>query len=264
MQPAWKARSAHQQMKKLPHKGDNPSGKQDRRQPRFSRELVVLYEDDAVVAVNKPAGLPAVPVKGSDTPSALSLLSAELKPKRQRAFVVHRIDRFTSGVLLFAKTEPDRDALVRQFLGHTPVRQYLAVVRGRVGTKEGTLVHYFRREGMFQRLTTESDPSAARAELRYSIEHPLLAASLVRVTLVTGLQNQIRVQFSAIGHPVIGDRKYHLAEASERRIARVALHAAHLQFIHPRSRDSVSVHCELPPDFQSLLQALSLPTRTHR
>ncbi len=251
-------------MNKLPFKGGRRSGKQDRRNPRFSEQLVMLYEDDAVVAVNKPARIPAVPVKGSDTPSAWSLLSAELKPRRERAFVVHRIDRFTSGILLFAKTEPDRDALVRQFLDHTPVRHYLAVVRGHLGVKEGTLVHYFRREGMFQRLTTESDSQAARAELRYFVERRLRAASLVRVTLVTGLQNQIRVQFSAIGHPVIGDRKYHPAEASERRIARVALHAGHLQFIHPRSGDSVSVDCELPPDFQSLLRALSLPIRPHR
>ena len=251
-------------MKKLPRTDGHRSGKQDRRPSRFSRELAILYEDDAVVALNKPAGLLAVPVKGSDTSSALSLLSAELKPKRQRAFVVHRIDRFTSGVLLFAKTEPDRDALVRQFLGHTPVRQYLAVVRGHLGTKEGTLVHYFRREGMFQRLTTDSDSKAARAELRYFVERRLRAASLVRVTLRTGLQNQIRVQFSATGHPVIGDRKYHRAEALERRIARVALHAGHLQFIHPRSGDSVSVDCELPPDFQALLQALWLPTRGRR
>ncbi len=251
-------------MKKLPRKGAHRSGKEHRRNLRFSGELVVLYEDDAVVALNKPAGLPSVPVKGSDIPSAWSLLSAELRPKRQRAFVVHRIDRFTSGVLLFAKTEWDRDTLVRQFLDHSPVRQYLAVVRGHLGVKDGTLVHYFRREGMFQKLTTESGAQATRAELRYFIERRLRAASLVRVTLVTGLQNQIRVQFSAIGHPVIGDRKHHEAEALERRIARVALHAGHLQFIHPRSGDSISIDCELPQDFQSLLQALSLPTRRRR
>ncbi len=251
-------------MKKRPHKGGHRSGKQGRRQGRSSSALNVLYEDDAVVVVNKPAGLPSVPVRGSDTPSALSLLSAELRRKRQRALVVHRIDRFTSGILLFAKTESDRDALIRQFLGHTPVRQYLAVVRGHLGIKEGTLVHYFRREGMFQELTTERDSTAARAELKYSVERPLRAASLVRITLVTGLQNQIRVQFSAIGHPVIGDRKYHPAEASERRIARVALHAGHLQFVHPRSRDNISVECEVPADFQSLLQALRLPTGPRR
>lgn len=248
-------------MTKRSRKSNHRSGKQHQRQPRFSRELAILYEDDAIVALDKPAGLLAVPVKGSDRPSALSLLSAELKSKRQRALVVHRIDRFASGALLFAKTEPDRDALVRQFLSHSPVRQYLVVIRGHLGIKEGTLIHYFRREGMFQKLTTESDPRAARAELRYSVQRTLRAASLLRVTLVTGLQNQIRVQFSAIGHPVIGDRKYYQEEASEHRIARVALHATHLQFIHPRSGDSVSVDCELPPDFQSLLQALSLPTR---
>lgn len=244
-------------MKRRPHKGA-------RRNPRASADLVVLYEDDAVVAVNKPAGLPAVPVKGSDTPSAWSLLSAALRPRRQRAFVVHRIDRFTSGVLLFAKTERDRDALVRQFLAHTPVRQYLAVVRGHLNVKEGTLVHYFRREGMFQKLTTERGLQATRAELRFLVERRLRAASLVRVMLATGLQNQIRVQFSAIGHPVIGDRKYHPEEASERRIARVALHAGHLQFLHPRSGKSISVDCELPSDFQSLLRSLSPPTPPRR
>lgn len=251
-------------MKKSQHKDNHPSGKPDRKQLRFSRELVILYEDDAVVVLNKPAGLIAVPVKGSDRSSAQSLLAAELKSRRQRAFVVHRIDRFASGVLLFAKTGPDRDALVRQFLAHSPLRQYLVVVRGHFSVKEGTLVHYFRREGMFQRLIAESAPRAARAELRYSVQRPLRGASLVRVTLVTGLQNQIRVQFSAIGHPVIGDRKYCPEEASERRIARVALHAANLEFIHPRSGHGISVGCEIPSDFQSLLQSLSLPARTKR
>lgn len=236
----------------------------DRRSPRFAKELAVLYEDDAVVAVNKPAGLHAVPVEGSGAPSARSLLSAELKSRRQRAFVVHRIDRFTSGVMLFAKTERDRDALVKQFLSHSPVRQYLGVVRGNPGAKEGTLVHYFRREGMFQKLTSERNAQAARAELRYCVERRLRAASLVRVTLVTGLQNQIRVQFSAIGHTVIGDRKYHPEEAAERRIDRVALHACHLQFTHPRSGKSIAVDCEPPADFQSLLRALSPARRAGR
>lgn len=217
----------------------------------------MLYEDDAVVVLDKPAGLAAVPIKGSGSPSALSLLSARFALKRQRALVVHRIDRFASGILLFAKTEPDREILVRQFLGHTPVRQYLAVLRGRLDANEGTLVHYFRRVGMFQQLRTERDAEAARAELRYSVERLLPGATLVRVALVTGLQNQIRAQFSVIGHPVIGDRKYHPAESSEPLISRVALHAAHVQFVHPRSRESISIDCELPRDFQHLLLGLS-------
>lgn len=245
-------------MSKLPRKGARGAGKQGQRKPRWARRLVVLYEDDAVVALNKPAGLPAVPVNGSDKPSAWSLLAAELKAQRERAFVVHRIDRFTSGILLFAKTEADRNALVRQFLNHTPVRQYLAVVRGHLSAAEGTLVHYFRREGMFQKLATASSRQAARAELRYAVEGRLRGASLVRITLVTGLQNQIRVQFSAIGHAVFGDRRYRPEEASERRIARVALHAGHLEFLHPRSGNNVSVDCVPPADFQALVRALAL------
>src|SRR6202050_4668079 len=217
-------------MKKIPRKTRSGAGKpdqvsahEDRRRPRFSRAISVLYEDDAVVVLDKPAGLLAVPSKGSDTPSALSLLAAKLKLKRERASVVHRIDRFVSGALLFAKTGPARDALVRQFLDHTPVRQYLAVLRGRLDLKAGTLVHYFRRQGMFQQLRTARDPQAARAELRYSVERLFADASLVRVELVTGFQNQIRAQFSAMGHPVIGDRTYHPAESGESIIACAAL-----------------------------------------
>lgn len=233
--------------------------KRPRSGARRGGPLEILWEDDAVIAVNKPAGLAAVPVKGSDAPSALSLLSAT--GRRQRRFVVHRIDRFTSGIMLFAKTASDRDILVRQFLNHTPVRQYLAVVRGYLATAQGTLIHHLRRRGMMQTVARANDPEAARAELTFSVERRLRAASLVRVALVTGLQNQIRVQFSAIGHPVIGDRKYHPEEASERRISRVALHAARLEFVHPRSQGRISIECAPPPDFQSLLRSLSTPPR---
>lgn len=227
-----------------------------RRQARLSREVAVLYEDDALIVLNKPAGLLAVPIKGSDVPSALSLLIAELKPRRQRALIVHRIDRFASGILLFAKTDRDRDALIKQFLAHTPVRQYLAVVRGRLAAQSGTLVHYFRREGMYQQLRTARDHEAARAELLYSVERTFADATLVRVELVTGLQNQIRAQFSAMGHPLIGDRKYHRKEAEERLIDRVALHAAHLEFVHPRSGERITIDCPPPRDFQYLVQQL--------
>jgi 23S rRNA pseudouridine1911/1915/1917 synthase len=241
------------------------SGRPNRRPPRSSLELRVIYEDDAVVAVDKPAGLTATPVEGTGLPSAFALVAEEMKRQRERAYVVHRIDRFTSGVMLFAKTDRDRDALVKQFLSHTPERQYLAVVRGRLETdKEETLVHYFRREGMFQKLTTPGDYQGTRAELRYTVERPLRGATLLRVTLVTGLQNQIRVQFAALGHPVIGDRKYSPEEASERRIDRVALHAVHLGFTHPRSGKFLTIDSKPPADFQSLVKALSLPSRHPR
>jgi 23S rRNA pseudouridine1911/1915/1917 synthase len=234
------------------------------RKPRLTREVCVLYEDDALIVLNKPAGLLAVPIKGSDVPSALSILIAELKPRKQRALIVHRIDRFASGILLFAKTDRDRDGLIQQFLAHTPVRKYLAVVRGRLNAETATMVHYFRREGMYQQLRTARDPEAARAELRYSVERAFADATLARVELVTGLQNQIRAQFFAMGHPLIGDRKYHRKEAEEQLIDRVALHAAYLEFIHPRSGERITIECPPPQDFQYLVQQLSRPGRPRR
>jgi 23S rRNA pseudouridine1911/1915/1917 synthase len=228
------------------------------RRTRSSQEVRIIYEDQAVIALDKPAGLPAVPVaKNSRAPSAWSLLTAELREQRQRAFVVHRIDRFASGILLFARTPRDRDALVRQFLAHTPLRTYLAVIRGELASSEGTLVHYFRKLGQFQKLTTGRDREAARAELRYRVEKKLNAASLLRVTLVTGLQNQIRAQLATIGHPIVGDRKYHPTEADEQRISRVALHAEHLEFTHPRTGKVVSLSAPPPRDFESLVKSLS-------
>lgn len=237
-------------------RGGHKSNLRGPRNQNFPRELAVLYEDDSVVAVNKPPGLLAVPAPGSDAPSALSLLAEHLGNHRQPIFTVHRIDRFASGVLLFAKTRADRDALVRQFLAHTPVRRYLAVVRGHLSTQQGTLVHHFRKDGMHQRLSSAKDPGAARAELTYSVEASLRGASLLSVTLGTGLQNQIRVQLAALGHPVVGDRKYSPAEASETRIARVALHAEYLQFSHPRTGEAVEVASEPSSDFRSLLRSL--------
>lgn len=222
----------------------------------FPRQVHVLYEDDALIVVDKPPGLLAVPIKGSRAPSALSVLSEKLKTHRGRAYVVHRIDRFASGALVFAKTPADRHNLIQQFLAHTPKRQYLAVVRGCVAKETGTLVHHFRRQGMHQQLRTPRDSKASRAELRYAIDRVFPNATLVRIELETGLQNQIRAQFAALGHPIIGDRKYHRPEAKEQLIARVALHAANLQFIHPRTGETMSIHCKPPADFQHLLQKL--------
>jgi len=116
---------------------------------------------------------------------------------------------------------------------------------------------------MHQRLSSASDPKAARAELMYSVAGSLRGASLLRITLHTGLQNQIRVQLAALGHPVVGDRKYSPAEASESRIARVALHAEYLQFSHPRTGEPVVVESEPPPDFSSLLNSLRLRSDRH-
>ena len=243
---------------KLPRQGRRGPFRQERRRPRAARKLVVLYEDEAVIALNKPAGLTSVPAPGSDATSALTLLMEELSVKRgerssSTASIASRLASCCSRKPSAIATRSSGN-----FLRILPSANISLWCAGHLKLKEGTLVHFFRREGQFQKLSTQRDSQAARAELRYSLEQPLRGASLVRATLVTGFQNQIRVQFSAIGHPVIGDRKYHPSEASEPRIDRVALHAAHLEFIHPRTEKRISIDCEPPPDFQSLLKSLQL------
>src|ERR1700686_1759219 len=183
-------------MKKLPRKARSRTGKpdrvsahEDRRRPRFSRELSVLYEDDSVVVLDKPPGLLAVPTKGSDTPSALSLLVAKLKLKRQRALVVHRIDHFASGALLFAKAGPDRDVLVRQFLDHTPVgsiSRYSAAVSA---LRQGRSCTIFDVKECFNSCARRETPKRLVPNFDIPVERLFADASLVRVELVTGLQN---------------------------------------------------------------------------
>ncbi len=244
-------------MKRFQPRGGRHLGTQDR------PLLQVLYEDDAVVVLNKRAKLLAVPTDDSDAPSALSILSAELKARGKRplsciaSIVTHPA---------FCSSQKPGQIEKRSYNSLSCTHRCANISRrfADISAEEGTLVHHFRQEGMFQKVTTEGDPKASRAELRYSVEHSLKGASLVRVSLVTGLQNQIRVQLAAIGHPVIGDRKYNPSEKEERRITRVALHAARLQFLHPRSGEIICIDCEPPPDFQSLLKALGLPMRTPR
>ena len=214
----------------------------------------MLFEDDDVIAINKPPGLPSVAPRGSSIPSALSLLTEQFQRFRKRFSIVHRIDKFTSGILLFAKNEIAKERLVEQFMDRKPLREYLAIVRGVLPQNKGVLVHYMKRSGMHQQITSSRDPESGRAELSYVVEERFPNATLVRVSLVTGFQNQIRVQFSVEGYPLIGDRKYRKEEADETRIARVALHAARLEFFHPRTRSLVCVECEIPDDFSHLLR----------
>jgi 23S rRNA pseudouridine1911/1915/1917 synthase len=245
--------------KKRKRKGPGPAtpkAREAREKPSYSKKLPILFEDDAIIVINKPASLPAVPIQGSSTPSALSLLNALLKTKKQQAQVVHRIDRFTSGIILFAKTDSDRDDLIKQFLAHTPVREYLAVIKGKPKADSGMLIHFFKREEQRQILSNSKDKNAAKAKLFYRVEEHLHQATLVRVSLDTGLQNQIRAQFLAEGHPLIGDRKYNARGRNEERIDRVALHAQFLSFKHPRTGEKFAIECDLPLDIRSLIQDL--------
>jgi len=228
------------------------------------RDLPIVHEDDAIVVLNKPAGVLAVPLpRQGDARSVFDDLAAYLRArKRPRPFVVHRIDRDTSGLVLFAKDARAQGVLKEQFKRHTAERVYLAVVYGHPTPASGTwrdrLV--WDERSLVQKETHPRDPRGKEAISRYRIVERLKGASLVEIQLVTGRRNQIRIQARLRGHTLVGEQRYVYGPASLRSIAfpHQALHAARLAFEHPTTGQRVTFDAPLPADLASLIARLRL------
>lgn len=229
---------------------------------RHTGPFRIIHEDGDVVVVDKDAGLLTVPIPKSKARNLKELLDSYLVNRdRGRALQVHRIDRYTSGLVVFAKNRDAREKLVAQFRERTPERLYLALVRGSVEADSGTLRHQLRltREGFRQKVVPQGGTEAIT---HYKVQERLDGVTLVQVRLETGLKNQIRVQFQAAGHPLMGDRHYEKAEADERLLSRQALHAWRLSFIHPRRKRTVGFEAPLAADLAVLVDRLRVPEQT--
>lgn len=225
-------------------------------------ELPILYEDDAVVVVNKPPGLLTVPLpRREEAPSVEDLLVNHLRSKgRRRPFVVHRIDRDTSGLVMFATRADAQQRLKDQFRRHEAQRIYLAVVYGvpepSVGTWRDHLV--WDSESLVQKETHPNDPRASTATCDYEVLEDFGSASLIQVSLVTGRRNQIRLQARLRGHTLIGEQRYVYGPDSLRNIEfeRQALHAWRLGVIHPMTGKPLQLEAPVPEDMAGLLRRL--------
>lgn len=246
---------------------DRPgSSKPADRSVRDVRHLLsVLHEDEAIVVVDKPAGLLVEPLPGrhGEEPTLVNLLADyDRHAPRARSYVVHRIDRDTSGLVLFARTPAARDALKAQFRQHMPERVYRAVVLGRPAPTTGTWRDSLAWDpsSLRQRKAHGRDSRASDAEARYQVTEPFADAALIEVQLVTGKRNQIRVQAAMRGHPLLGERQYRFGAPPEPptlpHIDRQALHAWKLGFIHPTTGHRVQYVSTLADDFTALLAAL--------
>ncbi len=229
-----------------------------RRRSPLTKKLTIVFEDKELIVVNKPAGMLAVPIPGSRVKNLRDLLNELLRSRKQKAIIVHRIDRYTSGLMVFAKNQPAHAHLVKQFLSHTPTRIYLALVRGKVAPQEGELRHYLKltTHGFRQVVVRDEKAGGTLAITRYRVVEEFPNATLLEVQLVTGLKNQIRVQLAAAGHPIIGDRHYVPSEKEEKNIDHQALHAYRLGFVHPRTGKYVEFTAEPPEDFRQLVELL--------
>jgi 23S rRNA pseudouridine1911/1915/1917 synthase len=232
-----------------------------RRRDRKIGEAGILFEDADLIVLDKPAGLLAVPIPGSRARNLKGLVDAYLAPVKQKAEIVHRIDRYTSGVMVFAKNRTARHALVEQFRELTPQRVYWALVRGRVEPAEDEMRHFLKltSRGFRQVVVSGRHPGGTPALARYRVLEHLSGVTLLEVRLVTGLKNQIRVQLGALGYPLVGDRHYAASEKKERAISRQALHDRSLGFLHPRTQQFVSFEAPPARDFEQLLRTLRRP-----
>jgi 23S rRNA pseudouridine1911/1915/1917 synthase len=244
---------------------DRP-GSARRKTARYD-DLQIVYEDEALIVIDKPAGLLAVPLeRRPDEPSLYEQLKSSPQWRHgRRPFVVHRIDRDTSGLVVFAKTATARDRLKEQFKRHAVERVYLAVVYGHPQPESGTwrdrLV--WDQRALIQKAAHPQDQRGKDAISAYRVVERFRQASLVEVRLVTGKRNQIRLQARLRGHTLVGEQRYVFGPELLRPIAfeRQALHAHRLRLEHPTSGRPMQFEAPLPPDMTSLLARLR--RRTH-
>lgn len=230
---------------------------------RVDGGLQIVFEDDSLIVVNKPAGLLTVPLaRRADASSVFEQLAVHLRTKgKRRPLVVHRIDRDTSGLVVFATTPAAQHALKDQFARREPVRAYVAVVAGVPEPAIGEWTDHLAWDdrALAQTVSDRRDPRAREAHSRYVVREafPGAGAAVLEVQLVTGKRNQIRVQAERRGHPLVGEQMYTGGLRSlGAAIGRQALHAWRLSFAHPVSGRVVTIEAPMPPDLAELIAHL--------
>jgi RluA family pseudouridine synthase len=218
----------------------------------LSRGLAVLYEDKDILVVNKPAGLLAVATEREKSRTAHSLLTDYIRKGcgrcRKRLFVVHRLDRDTSGTLIFAKSEETKLRLQAQW--KQTEKKYLAVVHGTCEKSSGTITTYLAEDKNYHVYSTSDSTKGKLSRTAYKVLTVAKGVSLLEVVLLTGRKNQIRVHLAGIGHPIVGDTKYGKEDAPQ---PRMALHARSISFKHPFSGKQITVESEVPVFFTTLM-----------
>ena len=214
----------------------------------------VAYEDEHLLVVDKPAGVVVHPARGHRSGTLAQALAgvAAGGPRPDRAGIVHRLDRDTSGLLVVARSDAVFEALKALMLAREVTREYLALVEGRPAARTGTIEAPLGRDrGVRTRISTDtSEPRAAVTH--FAVERALPAATLLRVRLETGRTHQIRAHLKAIGHPVAGDPDY--GRAGLYGLERQFLHAERLAFTHPVTGARVDVRSALPGDLAAALE----------
>lgn len=213
---------------------------------RFPPGFPVHFEDEFLIVAEKPPGVITVGEASPRNPSFLSQVDRYVMANAQdkvHAYLVHRLDREVSGLLIFAKSRKIQEDLKEHWRDYS--KQYMAIVEGRPKEKSGVLRDWLReRDDQRVEVVPEDTPHARLCTLKYEVVKWLDQKALLEITLETGRKNQIRVQLAAAGHPVVGDRRY---GANAEFVRRIRLHATTFTFIHPITGMTHTVRSAFPP-----------------
>lgn len=242
---------------------DVPPAEPSRVEPE-ERALRILYEDEHLLAIDKPPGLVVHPAPGARRGTLVNALVHHLGTlagvgEPDRPGIVHRLDRDTSGVLLIARTAAALEALARQFRTRVIDKRYVAIVRGVLKPASGTIDRPIGRHPRERKRMSTHSPRGRTAVTHWTVLEHFREATLVRLRPETGRTHQLRVHLAALGHPILGDRVYGARRPPSARLPsppRQALHAEEIGFAHPASGERMVVRAALPEDLELVLAAL--------
>lgn len=230
---------------------------------RMSTRFAIAHEDAHLIVVEKVAGILTVPTERGEQDTLVHEV-ARYFSKGQRithkAFIVHRLDRDTSGLLVFAKSQAVASALKDQFEARKPDREYVAIAAGKIADAQGTIRSHLTTNEDLDQYSTDTPGEGKLAVTHFKVERRLRGATWLRVRLETGRRNQIRVHLAEAGHPILGDVRYEveLARHPAWKWSRLALHAQSLGFTHPVTGKDIRVTSQIPACFEDFARATRL------
>ncbi|MDD2592033.1 MAG: RluA family pseudouridine synthase [Erysipelotrichaceae bacterium] len=222
-------------------------------------DLAVIYEDQDVIVINKPRGMVVHPAETYKEPTLVNGLLAHCKDLSgingvTRPGIVHRIDKDTTGLLVVAKNDLAHESLVKQLQNKTMGREYYALVHGVIAHDLGTIDAPIGRDKKDRLKMTVTEENGRNAVTNFQVIERFKEHTLILCRLETGRTHQIRVHMQYIGYPIVGDKRY--GRRKTLAVDGQLLHAFRLKFTHPRTNKEISVNCDLPSDFQSVLNEL--------
>lgn len=217
---------------------------------RNETSLDIIYEDKEIIVINKPCGLLSEKAGHEDQKTAYYMVKQYLSHKKENVYLVHRLDQYTSGVLMFVKTKKLYDLLTHDWNRYVKIRGYIAIVEGQMKRTKGTIENYLA-ESKTQIVYITSRDKGKKAITHYKQIKANKKYTMLEIHLETGRKNQIRVHLSSIKHPIIGDKKY---GSRSNPIQRLGLHAHEFMFIHPMTHKEMRFVSKTPESFDKLFK----------